>query len=247
MSTDTIIRELFRNLEAAIHERLRVIEDVIRLQQKGPEERKSNVIDNLSYRVSMLEAAREGADPPVRVHRVDRVEETPVAEEETPSKPSVTKPSVARSADNDGLFINAMKDLEITLKTMSVAPAASDDKALDDKAENEIVEEEVDPDTDAVADEDAVDDNVQAVAVDEAEAAEEETAEEAAEEAADENEAEEEEAEEEEGIELEEFTFKSRTFYKDGENLVYTLDADGNPVHVGRWDPVRERVLFKPS
>ena len=64
-----------------------------------------------------------------------------------------------------------------------------------------------------------------------------------------EEEAEEEEEEEEEGeaVELEEFQFKNTTYYRDGQNQVYGLDADGELKEepIGTWDVARQRVLFK--
>jgi hypothetical protein len=46
---------------------------------------------------------------------------------------------------------------------------------------------------------------------------------------------------------LEEFMYKERTFYKDPENKVYMMDADGDLVEepIGSWDEARKRVLFK--
>lgn len=50
--------------------------------------------------------------------------------------------------------------------------------------------------------------------------------------------------EEEEG--LEEFTFKGKTYYKDGDNLVYILNSDGelNEDPVGRWNEAMSVVRF---
>jgi len=65
--------------------------------------------------------------------------------------------------------------------------------------------------------------------------------------------AEEEEAEEdadaeedaEEGIELEEFEYKGETYYKDAENLVYKMDADGDldDQPIGIWNEEKKKVL----
>ena len=49
---------------------------------------------------------------------------------------------------------------------------------------------------------------------------------------------EDEEEPEEEGLDLEEFEYKGITYYKDGENKVYSTDEDGNviPEPVARWN-----------
>ena len=204
MSSDQMIHELFQNLEKTIHERLQVIEEVIR--SKGINGRSAtNVLDNLSYRVGMLEAERSGVNPAVHVHREN-------------STTNVVEPSVPST-----LFINAMKDLAITFKD---APemVVSEDEAEEEEEDEEVVEEE------------------EEVQEEEEEAPEEE------EEAPEEQEEVVEEAPEEEEEGLEEFTYKSRTFYKDpSTNFVYIANESGEPEHVGRWDPTRERVLFKPT
>ena len=104
MSTDQMVHELFQNLEKTIHERLQVIEEVIRSKGIGGRAA-SNVLDNLSYRVGMLEAERSGATPAVHVHR----EEAPVKSSDV----NVVEPSSPST-----LFINAMKDLEITFRNV---------------------------------------------------------------------------------------------------------------------------------
>ena len=207
MSSDQMIHELFQNLEKTIHERLQVIEEVIR--SKGINGRSaSNVLDNLSYRVGMLEAERSGVNPAVHVHREN-------------STTNVVEPSVPST-----LFINAMKDLAITFKD---APemVVSEDEAEEEEEQEE--EEEAQEEQEEVVEE------------------EQEEEEEAPEEEEEAPEEEEEAPEEEEGG-LEEFTYKSRTFYKDpSTNFVYIANESGEPQHVGRWDPTRERVLFKPT
>ena len=63
---------------------------------------------------------------------------------------------------------------------------------------------------------------------------------------AEEEEAEEDaDAEEEEGIELEEFEYKGETYYKDAENLVYKMDADGDldDQPIGIWNEEKKKVL----
>jgi hypothetical protein len=234
MSTDQMVHELFQNLEKTIHERLQVIEEVIR--SKGISGRAaSNVLDNLSYRVGMLEAERSGATPAVHVHR----EEAPVKSSDV----NVVEPSSPST-----LFINAMKDLEITFRNVQNQMPEDDDEEEEEEAEEG---EEEEAEAEAEAEEEEAEEGEEEEAegeVQEEEAQEEEAQEEEAqEEEAQEEEAQEEEAqEEEEG--LEEFTYKTRTFYRDNStNFVYIANESGEPEHVGRWDPDRSRVLFKPT
>ena len=60
-----------------------------------------------------------------------------------------------------------------------------------------------------------------------------------------EEEAVEEEAEEEEAVEYEEIEYKGVTYYKDSENQVYVLDADGDldDAPVGVWNEEKKKVL----
>jgi cobalamin biosynthesis protein CobT len=220
MSTDQMVHELFQNLEKTIHERLQVIEEVIRSKGIGGRAA-SNVLDNLSYRVGMLEAERSGATPAVHVHR----EEAPVKSSDV----NVVEPSSPST-----LFINAMKDLEITFRNVQ-NQMPEDDEEEEEEAEEAEEEEEEEAEE---AEEEEAEGEVQEEEVQEEEAEEEE---------AQEEEAQEEEAqEEEEG--LEEFTYKTRTFYRDNStNFVYIANESGEPEHVGRWDPDRSRVLFKPT
>jgi hypothetical protein len=123
MSSDQIIHELFQNLEKTIHERLQVIEEVIR--SKGINGRSaSNVLDNLSYRVGMLEAERSGVNPAVHVHREN-------------STTNVVEPSVPST-----LFINAMKDLAITFKDAPEMVVSEDEAEEEIEEEVEVEEEE---------------------------------------------------------------------------------------------------------
>jgi hypothetical protein len=55
----------------------------------------------------------------------------------------------------------------------------------------------------------------------------------------------EEEEEEEEGIELEEFTYKNKIYYRDGENQVYQVDENGDvdiESPIGTWNDKTKRI-----
>jgi hypothetical protein len=56
---------------------------------------------------------------------------------------------------------------------------------------------------------------------------------------------EEEEEEQEEAVEYEEIEYKGVTYYKDSENQVYVLDADGDldDTPVGVWNEEKKKVL----
>jgi len=53
-----------------------------------------------------------------------------------------------------------------------------------------------------------------------------------------------EEEEEEQEVELEEFIYKKKTYYKDGENQVYQMDSDGNldDSPIGMWNEQTQRI-----
>ena len=55
---------------------------------------------------------------------------------------------------------------------------------------------------------------------------------------------EEEVEEEEEAVELEEFTYKNKTYYKDGENQVYQIGSDGelDDTPIGIWNEKTKRI-----
>jgi len=92
-----------------------------------------------------------------------------------------------------------------------------------------------------VVEEEAVEED----AVEEEVLEEEAVEEEAVEEEAVEEEAVEEEVEEE-GIELEEIEFKGVTYYKDGDDFIYTIDSEGQPSDpaVGYWREKTQAVVF---
>jgi hypothetical protein len=55
---------------------------------------------------------------------------------------------------------------------------------------------------------------------------------------------EEEVVEEEQEVELEEFIYKKKTYYKDGENQVYQMDSEGNldESPIGMWNEQTQRI-----
>jgi hypothetical protein len=53
-----------------------------------------------------------------------------------------------------------------------------------------------------------------------------------------------EEEEQEQEVELEEFIYKKKTYYKDGENQVYQMDSEGNldESPIGMWNEQTQRI-----
>jgi hypothetical protein len=224
-----MIRELFRALEASIHERLGMIEDVLRLssargtltsqvdsQQRACEcssaeriQSLENELQTVSARLAALETTDVDTSKPaaeVHVHRVGTAGEE--------------------------MWIEPMRDLKIELKTVlaPISPPIVAATTLNKVVEEEVVEEEV-------VEEEVVEEEV----VEEEEEAEEEEAEE--------EEAEEEEAEEE-ALELDEIEYKGKTYYRDGNNHVYAPKKDDPSdididTPIGTWDSARERILFR--
>jgi flagellar biosynthesis GTPase FlhF len=229
-----------------------MIEDVIQISQKREPSRQSeddSVVDtdklanitelfqSIELRLANLEMAMQ-TRPAETVH-VNRIGTTP-----------------------ELWTLNVMKGLEIHLndkpvektfdnKVVDILECVEEEAVEEEEAEEEVeeVEEEVEEAEEEVEEEEAeeeVEEEEEEEEVEEEE--EEEEAEEEVEEEEEEEEAEEEEAEEEEeGLEVEEIIYKDRTYYRDSSNQIYAhpLPANAEPVPIGTWDVVRQRVLFK--
>ena len=251
MNSETVIRSLFRSLEATLHERLRMIEDVILLgsmQQEGEQapaalqDRISafeEALTNITSRITALESDSGSVSGGDTVH-VNRIGMS----------------STPRSPPGQGLWVSAMKDLEIVLPPapaplpiavpcapVAVAPPSAAVAAVAPQPRVASPAPTVASPQPMNTTED------QQSAIEHVEEEEMEVEEEVEEEEEEEAEEEEEEEEEEEGeaVELEEFQFKNTTYYRDGQNQVYGLDADGELKEepIGTWDVARQRVLFK--
>ena len=235
-----VLRDLFQSLETVIRERLTMIEDVIQISQKrGPSmQSDESVVDadklanitelfqSIELRLANLEMAIQTRPPAETVH-VNRI-------------------GTVQCQTPELWTLNAMKGLEIHLND-KVVEKVLDNKVVDALEEvEEVVEEEEEA-------EEVVEEEVEEEEVVEEEVEEEEVVEEEAEEEAEEEEEEEEEAEEEgeeadeeeEGMEVEEITYKDRTYYRDSSNQIYAHPLPDDPVPIGTWDVVRQRVLFK--
>jgi hypothetical protein len=258
-----MIRSLFRTLEASIHERLNMIEDVIRLS--GGED------------ATRIFGVEEAAPAPVMqsnhepyLERIRSLEDEVqtlsarlAALEQTGAEvPEASVPAVhVHQEGKNTLWIEPMRDLAIdlpielpALPTPPVAPKPSPVLApvavpvqakptntlVSVKEEVEVEEEEVE-EVVVEAESEAEEEEEAEVTEEEAEVAEEEAEE------AEEAEEEAEEAEEDgEGIEIEEFEYKGKTYYRDPENQVYRMvDDELDETPIGTWDPVRQRILFR--
>jgi len=159
MSTEPLIRELFRTLEVTLHERLSIIEQVLSAVEKP----KVPLYDNeFVRRIERLEALSKTQAAPVSY--------SPFLED--------------RLTALEEQLVSMHSQLQTLLQNqrMGVSPKMPE-------PEPEVIEED-------------------------------------------------EEEPEEEGLDLEEFEYKGITYYKDGENKVYSTDEDGNviPEPVARWN-----------
>jgi hypothetical protein len=120
------------------------------------------------------------------------------------------------------------------LECTTSASGWNDTASASASAAHEDEHEEVDADTDICPGEELVEEEEEEESSAQEEAEEEEEAEEA-----------EEAEEEEEAVEYEEIEYKGVTYYKDSENQVYVLDADGDldDTPVGVWNEEKKKVL----
>ena len=237
-----MIRSLFRSLEAAIHERLAMIEEVIAGDRSATTSATNcSACESMGAQLQTLEERirkLEGGQPQLAV-------------------PAVAVPSAA--SDGCGKWFDALRDLEINLPekmatvpvSLSTSHAAShavshavSDAVSPVKMVTPLLEKEEEVEEEAEEVEEEAEEEVEEELEEELEEEAEEEVEEEAEEEAEEEEAEE---EEEEGVEMEELTFKGKTYYKDPENNIYLPTDDGgySDDPIGTWDVSRSRVLFK--
>jgi len=219
MDSHSMIRELFRALEASIHERLSMIEDVLRLtagrtqREEVPPQRAcecssaeriqslENELQTVSARLAALETTEVDTSKPaaeVHVHRVGTAGEE--------------------------MWIEPMRDLKIELKTVPpatqsivpvIVPATTLNKVVDAEEEEEEVEEEVEE----------VEEEVEEVEAEEQEA--------------------EEEALELDEIEYKGKTYYrdgNNQVYAPKKDDPSDIDIE---TPIGTWDPTRERILFR--
>jgi hypothetical protein len=208
MSAEPLIRELFRALEATIHERLSLVENILNTIEKPKvplyDHEFIRRIERLEQAVNFLQMAPPSAAPVPFESGFEKemLEERIAALEEQ---------LAATCAQVEALEV---KNVSVIKPESSVVLVREEDVAepLEEVAVEEVVEDE---------EENAPSSENEEVAEEEAE----ETAEE---------EAEEEGAE----LELDEFPYKGRMFYKDAEDNIYRADDEGEviPEPIGKWN-----------
>lgn len=258
MSENTI-RDLFRSLEQTLHERLRVIEDVM-LMGSGPTagpdvvkmlEEQSALIKANQVKIDALQKEVEELKKERYSGGVDAglIARSPLSGIEIVPKREAAIPIAEAAAPfsyEDRLLLNKKARKALEAKEMGVAPLedvpdmVSQDNA-EEATETQAEEEEAaEEEGEEVEEEEAVAEVVPEAKKEEAE--EEAEPEEEAEEAEEEAEAE----EETEEVSLEEFEYKGSTYYKDEENNVYMLDEDGELTEpIGVWSEVKKRIIVK--
>ena len=233
MST-TVVHELFRNLETTLHDRLRVIEEILRSTKQSVPESDTSLAERLSLLEKHFLSLDEFATGQVRTlafnhdqleARVNQVEGWVRSTLETLRTVNETVGSLQKRMDDEKPVEAAEVEAEIEETQEAALNADADPVGAETKAKAAL-----------------------AKAIQEMEEVEVEEEEEEVEE--EEEEEEEEVVEEEEELELEEFTFKGRTYYRDQNCNVYIADEEGcvDPTEiVGRWNPTTKKIERVPS
>lgn len=240
MSTE-VVKELFRNLEHTLHDRLKVIEDILTTtKQSAAAGNMTSFQDSFSKLERHIESLEEYTMGEVRTlaYNHDMLEKRVESLE-----------SSMRSAAESLLQINQT----IGMMQKRIADERPVEQVEVETEIEETQEAALNADVDAVATETkartalakAVEELVEEEEVEEEEVEEEEVEEEEVEE----EEVEEEEVEEED-LELEEFEYKKKTYYRDQNCNVYIADEDGcvdpNQI-VGIWNPKLKKIERVPS
>lgn len=221
MSENTV-RELFLNLERTIHDRLSVIEDVIK--RSAPVPYSSGPV-SYSFGPKSCAPGPTGCEPWSQkiLERVSQLESEvnklrfDLAMVSTPLIPPYPL---------DGIHILPKKEVIITengLEPLSVA----DRLLLNKTALNALEKEDEEEETDKWDNEWTEDSSIKGF----------------------ENPGLEEEEEGEEEEELEEFEYKSSTYYRDSNNNVFMADENGELISnpIGVWSEVKKRIIIQPA
>lgn len=224
MSTE-VIQELCRNIETTLHDRLTVIQDILKSTKQS-----TGSGDTLAVQAKLNE---------LQSH-ITSVEEYAMGEVRTLA---YNHDQLEKRVE---LLESSMRKAAETLLTLNET-IGSLQKRMDDERPVEAVEAEVEveetqeaalnADADVIATEAKAKESM-AKAVEELQEDEEE------EDADDEAEDEDEEVEEEE-LDLEPFTYKKTTYARDQNNNVYNLDEEGNAdisEVVGIWNPTTKKI-----
>lgn len=238
MSSD-LVRELFRNLETTLHDRLRVIEEILRTTKP---EADASLTERLSLLEKHFRSLDEFATAQVRTltfhhdqleARVAQVEGWIRTTIETLRTVNETVGSLQKRMEDETPVEAAEVQAEIEETQQAALNADADPVRTETKAKAALVK--------AIQE-------MEEVEVEEEE--EEEVEEEEVEEEVEEEEVQEEEVEEEEveELELEPFTYRGQTYYRDQNSDVYIVDEDGAVGDViGRWNPATKKIERVPA
>ena len=236
MSENTI-KELFRNLERTVSDRLKVIDDLIRTYEGRPA---ANSGPTAAWQPPVYSGPTGAWQPPVREPKPTGPEPWAVALLERISSLEAEVHSLRSDLDNtrgplipqypmSGLEVVPKK--EVVLTETGPEPLSVADRLLLNtsalKALEQEEEESIEPEEYAEEQE------------------EQEEQEEYAEQ--EQEEQEQEEQEQEEAEELEEFEYKGSTYYRDADKNVFMADDEGELVTtpVGVWSEVKKRIITK--
>jgi hypothetical protein len=262
--SESTVRELFRNLERTLHERLQCIEEVLIGRAAGGVALTNAVADTLRTDITNLGNTVNTLFETVRLLRTE-------VDELRQQRPAAVGAAaqLLPSRPLEGLELVPKREVAIPMTELSVA----DRLLLNKRARKALEAEEMGekqfedyPEVEAGAEESVIGNEGEndvhlhvTKGTSEAggsEAGGEEVVEEETEEA-EEGETEEvveeetEEAEEEEGeaLELEEFEYKGSTYYRDPENNVYMMDEEGELVDepIGVWSEVKKRIVVRKA
>lgn len=251
-----VVRELFRNLENTLHDRLKVIEDILSSTKHSNQIGDSSGVETKLARLeSYLQSVEEYAMGEVRslAYNHDMLEKR-VNDIETQMKYTLT--DLMRRIDDFTKSVGVKKvvdeipvevaEVEAEIEEAQEAALNVDEDATvtEMKAKKALAKavEQLEEETTTVEEEEEQEEQ-------EEEEVEEEEEQEVEEE---EEEVEEEQEEEVEELDLEEFEYEvdGKTYYRDQEMNVYIADEDGcvdpNEV-VGIWNPKKRRIQRVPK
>jgi hypothetical protein len=229
-----MIHEMFRGLERTIHERLEIIEEMVRRGALGTTATEP-CSDATSQRLETLERQQriDNENTQALLSRICRgnqyvVSRIDALEEELRQLRSEKPSNLIPPHPLVGIEIVPKKEVVLTEQNPERINEA-DRLLLNSSARTALEEEEHELDGEL---EGEVEDELEVV-----------------EEVEDEETQVEEVEEEEEAEELEEFEYKGATYYRDGEKNVFMTDEDGElvPTPIGVWSEVKKRIIIKKA
>jgi hypothetical protein len=246
-----VVRELFRNFENVLHDRLKVIEDILSSTSKsgssGDLETTQHNLKQLREHFLSFEEYTMGQIRTLAYNH-DRLEDRVVSLESS-MKSTVdtfrtlneTIGMMQRRMDDEKPVEAAEVEAEIEETQEAALNADLDAVATEQKAQKAFASAVAQLPEEEEVEEEVVEEEVVEEEVVEEEVVEEEEVEEEVVEEEEEEEVEEEEVE----LEFEEFEYKKKTYYRDQNNNVYIADEEGciDPSEVvGIWNPKTKKI-----